>query len=153
MIKKTILAAALIAACATAANAQVTRTGAGFIASTVTVPAGYETVYFSGSLPDAPAAGAAPMDAEGQSNNVFAKISTALKGQGLTEADVVSMTIYMVGKDGKPMDFQGMMKGYSKYYGTATQPNKPTRSTVQVAGLASPSALLEVEVTAVRKPK
>ena len=155
MIKKTILAAALIAACATGAQAQVTRTGpaTSFIAGTVTVPAGYETIYFSGALPDAPAAGAAPMDAEAQSNNVFAKISANLKAMGLTEADVVSMTIYMVGSDGKPMDFQGMMKGYSKYYGTATQPNKPTRSTVQVAGLASPTALLEVEVTAVRKPK
>ena len=153
MIKKIIIGAALIAACATGAQAQVTRTGTGFIASTVTVPAGYETVYFSGALPDAPAAGAAPMDAEGQANNVFAKISANLKAAGLTEADVVSMTIYMVGPGGKPMDFQGMMKGYSKYYGTATQPNKPTRSTVQVAGLASPTALLEVEVTAVRKPK
>ena len=155
MLKKTIIAAALMAAVAAPALAQgpVTRTGTGFIANTVTVPAGYETVYFSGALPDAPAAGAAPMDAEGQSNNVFAKISANLKAQGLTEADVVSMTIYMVGKDGKPMDFQGMMKGYSAYYGTATQPNKPTRSTVQVAGLASPTALLEVEVTAVRKPK
>ena len=155
MIKKTIIAAALLAACATGAQAQVTRTGpaTSFIAGTVTVPAGYETIYFSGALPDAPAAGAAPMDAEAQSNNVFAKISANLKAMGLTEADVVSMTIYMVGPDGKPMDFQGMMKGYLKYYGTAAQPNKPTRSTVQVAGLASPTALLEVEVTAVRKPK
>lgn len=155
MIKKTILAAALVAACATAAQAQgpVVRNGTGFIASNITVPAGYETVYFSGALPDAPAAGAAPMDAEGQSNNVFAKIGANLKSQGLTEADVVSMTIFMVAPEGQRMDFAGMMRAYSKFYGTATQPNKPTRSTVQVAALASPTALIEVEVTAVRKPR
>ncbi len=155
MIKKTIIAAAMIAACAGAAQAQgpVVRNGTGFIASNITVPAGYETVYFSGALPDAPAAGAAPMDAEGQSNNVFAKIGANLKSQGLTEADVVSMTIFMVAPEGQRMDFAGMMRAYSKFYGTATQPNKPTRSTVQVAALASPTALIEVEVTAVRKPK
>jgi enamine deaminase RidA (YjgF/YER057c/UK114 family) len=155
MIKKVIIGAALAAACATAAQAQgpVTRTGAGPIASTVTVPAGYETVYFSGALPDGPAAGAQPLDAEGQSNNVFAKIGANLKAQGLTEADVVSMTIFMVAPEGQKMDFAGMMRAYSKFYGTPTQPNKPTRSTVQVAALASATALIEVEVTAVRKPK
>jgi enamine deaminase RidA (YjgF/YER057c/UK114 family) len=153
MIKKTILAAALLAACATGAQAQVTRTGTGFIASTVTVPAGYETVYLSGALPTAPAAGAPAGDAEAQSLDVFTKIGASLKAIGLTEADVVSMTIYMAAPDGQRMDFAGMMKSYSKFYGTATQPNKPTRSTVQVANLASPTALIEVEVTAVRKPK
>jgi len=50
------------------------------------------------------------------------------------------------------MDFAGMMRAYLKHYGTPGQPNKPTRSTVQVAALAAPAALLEVEVTAVRKP-
>ena len=37
-----------------------------------------------------------------------------------------------------------------KYFGTADQPNKPARSTVQVAALVTPGALLEVEVQAVR---
>ena len=46
----------------------------------------------------------------------------------------------------------GMMKSYVKHYGTAEQPNKPARSTVQVQALAAPGALLEVEVTAVRPP-
>jgi enamine deaminase RidA (YjgF/YER057c/UK114 family) len=85
--------------------------------------------------------------------DVFTKIGASLKAVGLTEADVVSMTIYMVAPEGQRMDFAGMMKSYTKFYGTAAQPNKPTRSTVQVAALASATALLEVEVTAVRKPK
>jgi enamine deaminase RidA (YjgF/YER057c/UK114 family) len=154
-MKLAAAAIALAAVCATGAQAQVVRTGAptAIIAASATVPAGYETVYLSGALPDAPAAGAAPMDAEGQANNVFAKVGASLKALGLSEADVVHMTIYMATPDGKVMDFAGMMKAYTKFYGTAAQPMKPTRSTVQVLHLASPTALLEVEVTAARKPK
>ena len=37
-----------------------------------------------------------------------------------------------------------------KHFGTATQPNKPARSTVQV-GLATPGALVEIELVAVKK--
>ncbi len=148
-------ALALAAICATGAHAQIVRTGppTAIIAASATVPAGYETVYLSGALPDAPAAGAAAGDAEAQAMNVFAKVGASLKALGLSEADVVHMTIYMAAPNGARMDFAGMMKAYTKFYGTPEQPMKPTRSTVQVANLASPTALLEVEVTAARKPK
>ena len=36
-------------------------------------------------------------------------------------------------------------------FGTAAQPNKPARSTVKVAGLATPGALVEIEMIAVKK--
>ena len=36
------------------------------------------------------------------------------------------------------MDFAGFMEGYVKFFGTAAQPNLPSRSVVQVAGLANP---------------
>jgi len=157
---------AALAACALAATAPaaaqtaaqtVARTAASPtapIAQTVTVPAGYETVYLSGVLPDLPKAPDPPGDAEAQAASVFDKIAAVLKGQGLGEGDVVSMTIYMTAAEpGGRMDFAGMMKSYTKHYGTPAQPNKPTRSTVQVAGLAAPGALLEVEVTAVRAPR
>jgi enamine deaminase RidA (YjgF/YER057c/UK114 family) len=39
---------------------------------------------------------------------------------------------------------------WSKRFGTATQPNKPARSTVQV-GLATPGPLVEIELVAVKK--
>jgi enamine deaminase RidA (YjgF/YER057c/UK114 family) len=42
------------------------------------------------------------------------------------------------------------MAGYSQFFGTPEQPNKPARSAVQVAALAAPGALLEVEVIAVK---
>ena len=46
------------------------------------------------------------------------------------------------------MDFAGMMRGYRALFGTPAQPNKPARSTMQVAGLVDPGWLVEIEVTA-----
>jgi enamine deaminase RidA (YjgF/YER057c/UK114 family) len=43
-----------------------------------------------------------------------------------------------------------MNAAFNKYFGTSEQPNKPARSTVQVAALVTPGALLEVEVQAAR---
>ena len=149
-----LAAAFTLTAQAGAAPGPVVRTFASptaAIAQTVTVPAGYDTIYLSGVIADLPKAPAPPADAEAQATSVFTKIGAILKSQGLSEADVVSMTIYMAGPpEGGRMDFAGMMKAYTKFYGTAAQPNKPARSTVQVANLALPGALLEVEVTAVR---
>ena len=47
------------------------------------------------------------------------------------------------------LDFEGMMRAYGRHYGSDAQPNRPVRSTVQVAGLVRPGILVEVEVTAV----
>jgi enamine deaminase RidA (YjgF/YER057c/UK114 family) len=49
------------------------------------------------------------------------------------------------------MDFAGMMAGYTQFFGTAEQPNKPARSAMQVAALAVPGIMVEIEVIAVRK--
>jgi enamine deaminase RidA (YjgF/YER057c/UK114 family) len=79
-------------------------------------------------------------------------IKATLARLGLTMSDVVKMTIFMVGdpaKDNK-MDFAGMMAGYKQFFGTAEQPNKPSRSAVQVAALAAPGALIEIEVIAAK---
>jgi len=151
-----LLAALALAGAGNAAAAEIVRTygsPTAFIASVVAVPAGYETVYLSGVLPDLPKAPEPAGDAQAQADSVFSKIGEILKSQGMTEGDVVSMTIYMAAPAGERMDFGGMMKAYGKYYGTPTQPNRPSRSTVQVTNLAAPGALLEVEVTAARKPK
>jgi enamine deaminase RidA (YjgF/YER057c/UK114 family) len=66
--------------------------------------------------------------------------------------DVVKMTVFMAGdsEKGGKMDFMGMMKSYRKFFGTPDQPNLPTRSAVQVAALAAPWSLIEIEVTAVK---
>jgi enamine deaminase RidA (YjgF/YER057c/UK114 family) len=66
--------------------------------------------------------------------------------------DVVKMTVFLAGdpaKGGK-LDFPGLQASYTKFFGTPGQPNKPARSAFQVAALAAPWALVEIEVSAVR---
>jgi enamine deaminase RidA (YjgF/YER057c/UK114 family) len=117
-----------------------------------------DTFYLSGQMasPVAPAdatKGAEPAygDTKTQAASVFAKIQKALQEQGLDMKDVVKMTVFMAGDPttGK-MDFAAMNSEYVKYFGTKDQPNKPARSAVQVAHLATPWGLLEVEVIAVK---
>ena len=117
-----------------------------------------DTFYLSGQLADpvtpADAAKGTPADygdTKTQAASVFAKIQKALQTQGLDMKDVIKMTVFL-GPDphtGK-LDFAGMQSQYLQYFGTTAQPNKPARSAFQVAALAAPWALLEVEVIAVK---
>lgn len=117
-----------------------------FYASHIIVPPGYATIRLPGIIPDADAFSD---DTEAQAESVFAKIAAALVEAGASEADVVAMTVYLVApRAGAGMDFDGMMRAYGRHYGSAMQPNRPVRSTVEVAGLARPGVLVEIEVTA-----
>lgn len=156
------LIALTIAACALTGAAQaqdIVRGGdpKSAIASVVTVPAGYDTIYVSGMTPpviDDKATGVARFgDTKTQTLGVLGRIEAALKSQGATMADVVMMRVLLVGdpaKEGK-MDFMGMMEGYRTYFGTAAQPNKPARITSQITGLVADGMLVEIEVQAARK--
>jgi enamine deaminase RidA (YjgF/YER057c/UK114 family) len=87
-----------------------------------------------------------------QAESTFGKIQNLLKEQGLGMGDVVMMRVYMAADpamDNK-LDFAGMNAAYAKFFGTPDQPNKPARSTFQVAALVAAGALLEVEVQAAR---
>ena len=165
MTKALLLTACLVvsATAAQAAAPSVVRTGApeAPIAATVEVPGGSDLIYLSGMLPPVadpnapPGTPAAYGDTTTQTVNLFKHMQAALAEKGLTLGDVVMMRIYMVGdpaKDGH-MDFAGMMAGYKQFFGTPDQPNKPARSTVQVAGLAAPGPSMEIEVTAARPRK
>jgi enamine deaminase RidA (YjgF/YER057c/UK114 family) len=70
----------------------------------------------------------------------------------LTMKDVVKMQAFLVADPAKEnrMDFAGFMEGYTQFFGTAEQPNLPSRSVMAVAGLVNPGWLVEIEVTAVR---
>jgi enamine deaminase RidA (YjgF/YER057c/UK114 family) len=129
------------------------------IASVVTVPAGYDTIYVSGMVPPMldpkgdPALTATYGDTKTQTIGVLKRIEDALKSQGATMGDVVMMRVLLVGdpaKGGK-MDFAGMMESYKTFFGTAEQPNKPSRITSQVAGLVAGGMLVEIEVQAAKK--
>jgi enamine deaminase RidA (YjgF/YER057c/UK114 family) len=130
------------------------------IAGMVVVPPGATTYYVSGMIPpvvnpNAPKGSVESYgDTKTQTEGALSKIKDALAEQNLGFGDVVMMHVYLAGdpnKDGK-MDFAGMMEAYKEFFGTAEQPNKPARSTVQVAALVAPGALIEIEVIAVRAP-
>ena len=117
-----------------------------------------DTYYLSGQLADpiTPAdttknTAADYGDTKAQAASVFAKIQKRLQEQGLDMKDVVKMTVFL-GPDPKTgkLDFLGMQSEYLKLFGTKDQPNKPARSAFQVAALAAPWALVEIEVIAVR---
>ena len=151
---------AALAGAASAAQAQdIVRGGdpKSPIASVVTVPAGYDTIYVSGMTPpviDEKATGTAKFgDTKTQTMGVLGRIEAALKSQGATMADVVMMRVLLVGdpaKGGK-MDFMGMMEAYKTFFGTEAQPNKPSRVTSQVASLVADGMLVEIEVQAAKK--
>ncbi|HET9336367.1 MAG TPA: RidA family protein [Sphingomicrobium sp.] len=126
------------------------------ISTSVSVPPGGRLVYISGTVPDvvdakAPEGSVARFgDTEAQTRSVLRKVEAALKDQGLALGDVVMMRVFLVAPQGQRMDFAGMMKAYREFFGTAAQPNKPARSTMQVAGLVDPGWLVEIEVTAAK---
>ena len=117
-----------------------------FYSKIIVIPPGYATIRLPGIIPDEQAFG---RDTETQAENVFAKIAASLKEAGASEGDVVAMTVYLAAPaPGGNMDFDGMMRAYGRHYGSDAQPNRPVRSTVQVAGLVRPGVLVEIEVTA-----
>jgi enamine deaminase RidA (YjgF/YER057c/UK114 family) len=119
-----------------------------------------DTLYLSGQLasPVTPADAAketpaAYGDTKTQALSALSKIQALLKEQGLDMKDVVKMTVFMAGDPalGNKLDFAGFQAAYSQYFGTKEQPNKVARSAMQVAALAAPWALVEIEVIAVRQ--
>jgi enamine deaminase RidA (YjgF/YER057c/UK114 family) len=128
------------------------------ISAAVTVPAGADTVFVSGMLPealnkDAPK-GTAPLygDMQQQTVSVMRQIQATLARLGLGMGDIVKMTVFMVADPayGNKLNFPALMAGYSQFFGTKDQPNLPARSAVQVAALVVPGPLLEVEVIAAK---
>ena len=129
------------------------------IASTVSVLPGAQIVYISGTLPPvvdpaAPKGSTASFGGgtEFQTTAVLNRMQATLARLGLGLSDIVMMRVYLVGDPAKGgvMDFEGMNAAYKRLFGTADQPNRPSRATVQVMGLATPGALVEIEATAAR---
>ena len=162
----TLIAASMLTGTVASAADSITRSplggGSTFpIARAVEVPAGYSLVFHSGLTPapankDAEQNSAAYWgDTKTQALSVFGRMKESLDSLGLGFGDVVAMTAYLVGDpaSGGRMDFTGFMAAYSQYFGTKEQPNLPSRSTVQVAGLAQPGMLVEIEVFLARPPK
>lgn len=171
MIIKTIFAASAycasvaipaVAAAATPAVVRHANTPPGLILQGVTVSAGVEMLYLSGQLaaPIDPTKKVAPAamkiadygDTKTQTISVFTKIKAILAAQGYAMSDIIKLTVFVAGdpKLGGKMDFAGMSDAFKMFFGTAENPNTVARSTVQVAALAGPAFLVEIEATAAK---
>jgi len=101
------------------------------------------TLYVSGWLdPDMKA----DTDTKSQTVGILKDMQKLLESQKLTLGNVAMMRVYL----GKP-DFAGLTAGYTQFFGTKDQPNKPARTTLQVdLPAASRGALVEIDMIAVR---
>lgn len=121
---------------------------------------GTHLLYLSGQLasPVDPKAAVGPAttmadlgDTRTQTLSTLAKIKTILASHGYAMSDVVKMTAFVVAdpKLGK-MDFDGLNAGFEQYFNSPENPNTVARSAVQVAALAGPAFLVEIEVIAAK---
>lgn len=119
--------------------------------TTIQIPANAETLYLSGS-------GASPDengvwgDMEEQTINTFTKFRTTLEERGWSMADIVQVRAFAVAGEYGILDFDGFNRGYTQFFGTDENPNKPVRSFVQVADLVVEGWLVEIEIRAARTP-
>lgn len=152
-----IVAAASLSSTAHAAPVEHKQAPGAMIASAAVVPPG-STLYFLSGATGAPIdpkdteSPGAFGDTEAQAMSIFTRMKAQLAEMGLTMGDVVKLTVFLVGdpKLGGKMDRDGMTRAYKKFFGTAEQPNLPTRSAFQIAGLARPQQLIEIEAIAAR---
>lgn len=139
-------------------KAVIERTGSAQapIVSTAAVPAGSKLLFISGTTasPLDPAKPEEFGDTAAQTKSILTKMKAQLEGMGWGLGDVVKMTVFLVGtpEKGGRMDAPAMNEVFRTFFGTADQPNKPTRSTVQVAQLGRPTTLVEIEAIAAKAP-
>lgn len=129
------------------------------IAESVLVPAGSDILFVSGAVPPrivedaSPAETATFGDTERQTVGVLRAIEERLARAGYGLGDVVMMRAYLVADPALGrMDFDGFMAGYTQFFGTEEQPHLPSRSAIEIAGLAAPGWLVEIEVVAAKRP-
>lgn len=93
-------------------------------------------------------------DTEAQTMSVLTRLRDSLESMGLGMGDVIKLTVFLVGDPalGGKMDFPGMMRAYTQFFGTPEQPNLPARSALQVAGLVADGMWVEIEAVAAVAP-
>lgn len=153
------LVAGLVAGAQTAGAAPVVErtvsSPAAVISSSATVPADMKLVFISGTVPS-PLDPANPDDfgdTRTQTLSILTKMKTQLEGMGMTMGDIVKMTVFLVAPTpGGHMDSPAMNEVFKTFFGTPEQPNRPTRSTVQIAALGRPKMFVEIEAIAAKAP-
>ena len=146
-----LFSVALMGGSALAGAQEITRYSEGnYFYTSITIPAGAETMYLSGS-------GARPLDdgswgdMKQQTVNTFSRFKQTLEEQGWSMSDIVQVRAFAIaGEDG--LDFAGFNEGYSEFFGTDDNPNKPVRSFVEIKDLVVEGWLVEIEIRAARMP-
>lgn len=125
------------------------------ISLAVEVPADKTLVHLSGQVPSQINEDATRESIEAygsmeeQTTSALKSIQKSLASLELTMADIYRMQVFLVAEDGE-VDFSGFMRAYKQFFGTEDQPNLPVRSAVEVAALANPGWLIEIEISAAR---
>lgn len=146
-----LFSVALMGVSALAGAQEITRYNEGnYFYTSITIPPGAETMYLSGS-------GARPLDdgswgdMKQQAVDTFSRFKRTLEEQGWSMSDIVQVRAFAVaGEDG--LDFAGFNEGYSEFFGTDDNPNKPVRSFVEIKDLVVEGWLVEIEIRAARMP-
>jgi reactive intermediate/imine deaminase len=104
-----------------------------------------DVIYLSGALGTRPGGGGlAEGGIQGQTRQALENIKASATLAGVTMEDMVKCTVFLT--DVK--DFQGMNQVYREFF----PKDPPARSTVAVAGLVVPGAVIEIEcIAAARK--
>jgi enamine deaminase RidA (YjgF/YER057c/UK114 family) len=126
------------------------------IAGTASLPPGSRIVFISGTTP-APLDPSKPDelgDTRQQTLSALTRIQEQLQSLGMDMGDVVKMTVFLVGSPANEgrMDSAAMNEVFRTFFGTPEQPNRPTRSTIQIAALGRPGMLVEIEAIAAKAP-
>jgi len=126
------------------------------ISSSASLPPGSRIVFLSGSTasPLDPATPTDFGDTRQQTLSILTKMKAQLETLGMDMGDVVKMTVFLVGvpENGGRMDSAAMNEVFRTFFGTPEQPNRPTRSTIQVAALGRPTTFVEIEAIAAEAP-
>ena len=127
------------------------------IATSLKIPAGAEWVFVGGTIADAVESSTLDGstgrmgDTAAQARSVLDKIAAELGAQGFGMSDVIKMNVFLVGDPdrGGAADYAGLMSAYLAHFGKDSG-GLPTRTTVQIAGLPVPGALVAIDVIAAR---
>lgn len=152
LTKACLFSVALMGGADLAGAQEITRYNEGnYFYTSITIPPGAETMYLSGS-------GARPLedgswgDMKQQTVNTFSRFKQTLEEQGWSMSDIVQVRAFAIaGDDG--LDFAGFNEGYSEFFGTDENPNKPVRSFVEIKDLVVEGWLVEIEIRAARMPE
>ncbi|HWU03082.1 MAG TPA: Rid family hydrolase [Novosphingobium sp.] len=161
--KKLLIAAGALALMASPAAAQVTKFRSNpksLILDGAKVSAGSDILFLSGQLaspidPNLPREQATKIedfgDTKTQTISTLTKIKALLEQQGYKMSDLVKLTLFIAPdpKLGK-LDFAGANAGFKQFFDTPENPTTVARSAFQVAALAAPQFLIEIEATAAK---